>query len=64
MVDELLKWQKLHLNNTDTVQYIGYDLFGLANTALDKKEFNTKRHHTVKEVSDRLNEYAKVKKRN
>ena len=49
--------------NRDAVHYSGYDLFELASTELDKKEFNTKKHHTVKEVGKRLEEYAKEKKK-
>jgi len=58
-----IKMAEAAFTHTNTVQYIGYDLFGLASTELDKKEFNTKKHHTLKEVSDRLNKYTKEKKK-
>jgi len=58
-----IKMADASFKHTDVVQYIGYDLFGLANNELDKKEFNTKTHHTLKEIQDRLDKYAREKKK-
>ena len=43
--------------NTDTVHYVGFDLFEDATSATDALEFNAKPHNTEKAVSTRLAEF-------
>ena len=45
-------------DNSDTVHYIGYDLFEDATTATDKEEFNAKPHNTKKAVENRFDEFS------
>lgn len=40
------------------VTYIGYDLFENITPEIDARELNVKAHASIKEVSDRLNEFA------
>lgn len=51
--------------HTDTVHYIGFDLFEDATDESDKYEMNTKAHNLVEAVSLRLSEFAaKMKEKN
>ncbi len=45
-------------DKTDTVHYIGYDLFEDATVETDKEEFNAKPHNTRKAVEKRFDEFA------
>ena len=45
-------------DRTDTVHYIGYDLFEDATVETDKEEFNAKPHNTRKAVEKRFDEFA------
>ncbi len=51
-------------DRTDTVHYIGYDLFEDATSAIDKEEFNVKPHNTQAAVVKRLDEFAEYVKDN
>ena len=50
-------------DNSDTVHYIGYDLFEDATTATDKEEFNAKPHNTKKAVENRFDEFSAYMKK-
>ena len=50
-------------DRTDTVHYIGYDLFEDATVETDKEEFNAKPHNTRKAVEKRLDEFAEHMKK-
>jgi len=43
---------------TDSVSYVGFDLFEEATEELDKIELNSKRHNTLDAITNRLNEFA------
>ena len=50
-------------DNSDTVHYIGYDLFEDATTETDKEEFNAKPHNTMEAVEKRFDEFAEHMKK-
>ena len=50
-------------DRTDTVHYIGYDLFEDATVETDKEEFNAKPHNTKSAVVKRLDEFAEHMKK-
>jgi len=51
--------------NTDTVEYYGFDLFEDATIETDKEEFNVKAHNTLEAVEKRLEEFQnKMKEKN
>jgi len=50
-------------DKTDTVHYIGYDLFEDATVETDKEEFNAKPHNTRKAVEKRFDEFAEHMKK-
>ena len=50
-------------DRTDTVHYIGYDLFEDATVETDKEEFNAKPHNTKSAVVKRLNEFSQHMKK-
>ena len=51
--------------NTDTVEYYGFDLFEDATIETDKEEFNVKAHNTMEAVEKRLEEFkVKMKEKN
>ena len=49
-------------DRTDTVHYIGYDLFEDATSTIDKEEFNVKPHNTEAAVVKRLDEFTEYVK--
>jgi len=51
-------------DRTDTVHYIGYDLFEDATSAIDKEEFNVKPHNTQAAVVKRLDEFTEYMQEN
>ena len=44
--------------NTDKVDYYGFDLFEDATIETDKEEFNVKAHNTIEAVNKRLKEFC------
>ena len=48
--------------NTDKVEYYGFDLFEDATIETDKEEFNVKAHNTLEAVEKRLKDFAKKMK--
>lgn len=48
------------LENSDSVHYIGYDLFEDATMETDEEEFNVKPHNTLAAVEKRFKEFAAV----
>jgi len=57
-----IKMAEAAFESSDTVHYTGYDLFESGSVELDKEEFNSKKTHTLKQVCNRLDDYAKEKK--
>ena len=51
--------------NTDKLDYYGFDLFEDATIETDKEDFNVKAHNTMEAVNKRLEEFkAKMKEKN